>query len=269
MVKKKYIISSWDLEPARYLFSEIVGGSSNVEEVRFTSARKALAALLAEEVDLAFVPLLSALQSVSEIELVPDVCIASSLTYPYATLAFKDDLKSVSEIQFLPEHAQEVLMQKIVSQEHYGLQLSFLPVPTAEEFDESRPRLLVNGIYEGKDKTLDLGSEWFDCTAYPAVWGVLICRKSTLTLVDVEPIMLKLLKMNTDVSSAKWLEKRDKSKVEENFFLNSLRTRIDMEVQAGLDSMVSFFYVHGLIDDMPAFPFLAEPIQKEPKDSDE
>ena len=124
--------------------------------------------------------------------------------------------------------------------------------------DFQTPILEINKPKKATEQSLDLGREWFECAAYPSVWGLLAMKKDSFTKLEMDPLRLALLKVNSDENRQEWAKQTETS-VEEDFFINDVRTRIDMEVQAGLDSMQSFFFAHGIIDDLPNYPFLKDP----------
>jgi len=149
-----------------------------------------------------------------------------------------------------------------VSQEHYGMTPTFIPIANDSKIDKGLPVLDVNQPDKMKDGSLDLGREWFECAAYPSVWALLAMKKGRFSKLEMEPLKLALMKVNTDESKSAWAESELSTQSEKNFFSNDLRTRIDMEVHAGLDSMQSFFFAHGIIDDLPNYPFLKDPEEK-------
>lgn len=256
-------IAIWESSPAKFLFSKLADSVAGVEYSLLTADHRSCHAKLESgEVDIALLPLLTVMQNIDDLELVPEICLASSGSYPYALLNGVSDLSTMTSIQFDPLHAQEVMMQKIVSQEHYALTPSFIPIANLSKVDTSVPRLIVNDPESASNTSLDLGREWFECAAYPSVWALLAMKKSSFTKLEIEPLKLALMKVNSDESRQAWADKVG-TEVEKNFFRNDIRTRIDMEVQAGLDSMQSFFFAHGIIDDLPIYPFL-----KDQKESD-
>jgi len=206
------------------------------------------------------------IQNVDELDLLPEICLASSGSYPYAILNGVSDLRTLDAIQFDPMYAQEVLMQQVVSQEHYAQKPSFIPLIGEDRIDSDIPILEVNKPENMTENSLDLGREWFECAAYPSVWALLAMKKSRFTKLDLEPLRLALMKVNTDESRSEWSESVN-TEVEKNFFKDDIRTVIDMEVMAGIDSIQSFFFAHGIIDDLPIYPFLKDP-EEQAEESD-
>ncbi len=250
-------IATWNTSPGRYLFSQIDDAVAGVPiSIAVADHRTCLKWLESDVVDIALLPVLSVLQNIDDLELLPEVCLASSESYPYATLEGVDDLSSLSKIQFDPLYAQEVLMQKIVSHEAYGLTPEFEAVQFEKDLDFDAPRLIVNKPEVYSERSMDLGREWFECSAYPAIWGLLAIRVGSFQLADLQPLILALSKVNAEQIRNDWADKAVETGQEKEFFRTSIRTRIDMEVQAGLDATLSYFFAHGITDDLPLYPFL-------------
>lgn len=218
-------------------------------------------------VDAALVPSVNVLSNSDAFETYAPVAI-SAWCAPHASVHLRHGLQEHPSTLDCPEDVdQERLMARIVLREHYGMQPDVVMSEGEASPDEPADSTLLVGALGTAPKapydegvTLDLGQEWFELTAYPMVWGLIVARVG-----ESDPRILLSLKeaMGTDDDD----EGRDISDLVSD---SSLRFRFDDMAMASLTELAELLFFNKVTADVPDMRFVPDPeaLQESEEDDD-
>jgi predicted solute-binding protein len=248
------------------------GRGTGVQVVRLRPEACA-AAVLKQQVDVALVPTVMALQGAGGFDVIPDVAI-SSWKNPFARIVLKtglrgDDLRLACDRRAV----QEQFMARVVLREHYQLDLDQVlydaPSPIELLRSEEDAALLTTadldalpdlGRLGGGGLVMDLGQEWFELTKYPMVWGLFVAREDTLDADATAALRDRL--HTSEEYRPRWVREAQHPLVEE-FFRDDLRLRHDDLTVAGLTELERHLFYDGVLGDIPDLSFAPLPDEEE------
>ncbi len=262
-------LAVWDIRPCSLLF-----GSNDVHgiDVLYRKPGECKALLDSGEVDVALVAVNEVLRDVDEYNILPQAVIASTATFPYATLWLKGGVDGIRSVKVFEDHRQAGEVAEIILREEYGLEGSvrFGSVPST---NGSSPDAHVTfkdptGDLEVDNRWLDIGQEWFELTSLPLVWGVFTVparSEAGSTFGDQMEAVVSGLELEGCVSG--WLDAHPAMTSRERSALEGdLRFRFDDEVLAGLDVLAQYLFYYGKVDDIPTPRFSRPPESLRPAD---
>ncbi len=262
-------LAIWDYPPAEVL---VFGFTSGAVPSPFTLRRgeplACVQALERGEADVALVPLLHVLRDPEAYEVVPDVGIVSTESYPYVRLFLREGLGKVERLVFDPRYAQEILLTRIILQEHYQLTPQFVPVmhSSLEELrrGEADAVLLVGPdvpMIESEFLALDIGQEWFELTAYPMVWGVVASPEGRLEVEEAA-----LIREAARVGAANieaYVQAMEPPVPVRTFLLEHFSPLLEGPAEGGLDEFRQYLFYYGALEEVPEVPFIFIPEEEE------
>ncbi len=259
----------WNYPPAEVM---VFGFTSGAVASPFTLRRgEPLActqALERDEVDVALVPLLHVLRHPEKYEVVPDVGIVSTESYPYVRLFLREGLGEIGRLIFDPRHAQEILLTRIILQEHYRHTPEFIPKvhPSLDVLrrGEADAVLLVGPdvpTIEAEFLSLDIGQEWFELTAYPMVWGLVAAPENRLEVEEAA-----LIREAARVGAANveaYVQSMEPPAPVRTFLLEHFSPLLEGPAEGGLDEFRQYLFYYGALDEVPEIPFIIIPEEEE------
>ena len=262
-------LAIWNYPPAEFLLS---GCTSGAVDHPFTIKRyvpEACAARLVEgDVDVALLPTMLALQAHEAIDVIPSVGLVS-WKYPYARLAWTEGLHDFPEtVAYERRIAQERLLARVIFQEHYGAEPTFVPYDVATPTDlldtEEDAALLVGPNVPSLQLspfTMDVGREWYELSNYPMVWGLFVTRRDQATDALIETLIdsAKAAEENRDV----WVQAQETTEALNEFYREDLRTGLDKLAIARLTEFRKYMFYYDITDDIPDLPFVFLDDEKE------
>ena len=257
-------IALWDIPPADILFSGLEAGAISVPlEVERHDAQMCTALLLQEQVDIALLPSLIVLSNTDVFDVLPGAAL-STWTYPYARLLLRHGMERVETVAYARMHTQEALIARIIMQEHYGKDSSFIP------YDDATTEALLNTGHDAslvvgseaptlqtEHVALNLGQEWYELANYPMVWGLFATLKETASPVMVEIIMEAVRWAEQQLPL--WVQAREMPPPVHQFYTEGLRWRFDDLATASLTELRQYLYYYKITDDLPELPLYELP----------
>lgn len=236
-------LAAWPVAPAQALAAALVGGGTVTEAVA-VAPFEAAAALREKAADLALVPTLDVLRDPAAFALVPGAGLVGERC-PTARLVVAGALDRVKTVAFDPRLGQEAILTQLLLREHYGAEPVFVPVDPATPLEArlaGHDAALVpveqadEPVGEGR-VVLDLGQEWTDLTLRPLVWGLLAARAGALDVETARALAEAVAAAPPDAA-------------------RHYQLTLDGYAHAGLEELVNHLYYHGVLEDLPALPFL-------------
>ncbi len=247
-------LAYWDFPPAECF--EIAAQSLDLE-VEKQSASRCADLLIQQQIDLALLPVIVALNSDSNFDIVPGGAV-SSWTYPFAQIRIHQDLYQARSLKSGPNQMLEEFMAKVILKEHYGRQVRVVSEGEADVELLSKADSLDQ---LNSPEILDLGQEWFELAQYPMVWGVYCCLQGTGT----DAMTQVLVELTKEAELAAQDFGLRSSSPEDLFFGESLRLRLDDVTIAGLTAIQEYMYYYGVSSELKSIPILkSEQVQQVP-----
>ncbi len=253
-------IALWDESLVDHFARSVSELSENLSlDLLRVSRRACRDRLISGDVDLALIPILTALNEPDLFDVMPAVAL-SSWANPFMRLKMGKSLdNSVETIAIDPAFPQEALLTKIILKEHYNVQPVFHPYPDAsqlvlDELEEEALLVVSTSPGSGADEgfSLDMGRDWFELTHYPMVWGVFAVRIGEGS--DERVHLLRTLAQYTELYSPGWLEEDDLPESVAAFFREGVRYRLDDLATAGITSLQDYLFYIDAIEEINPLP---------------
>jgi len=270
-------LAIWDYPPAEFLVSGFTSGAvPNPFQIKRYRPEECAARLVQDDVDVALLPTMLALQASDAIDVIPSVGLVS-WDYPYARLVWSGGLHEFPEtIAYDRRVAQERVVARIVLQEHYGVDPRFVPyddlTPSELLETEEEAALMVGPNVPSlqlEPFTIDIGQEWYELVNYPMVWGLFVTKRGRATEEIIEPLIdsAKAAEENRDV----WVQAQETSAVLNTFYREDLRTGLDKLAIASLTEFRKYLFYYDVTEDVPDLPFvfLDEEEEEESEEEDD
>ena len=257
-------IAVWDY-PAADLLAR---GLSAQHEVVTDAPRGCAARLQNGTVDLALLPTLDVMRATDRYDPCAGVAL-SSWRYPYARLVLKEALDtSLASVAFDPIYTQEVLLTRIVLQEHYGFSPTFVPYedPSVDELlgAEEEASLVVGRhvpFLQPNTYAMDVGQEWYELTQYPMVWGLFAGRTGEPTAEMVASLVEGARQAQHERPA--WIQAQETTPSLHQFYSEDLRIHLDDLAVAGLTALQDQLFYHKVLEDVPTLTFVEAPEEDE------
>ena len=238
-------LAFWNFPPAECL--EVAARSLGTE-VEKQSASICADLLQQKQVDLALLPVTTALSLADQFDIVPGGAI-SSWSYPFAQIRIHRGFQHIRTLKSMPNRILEEFMIKVIFKEHYGQQIQVTTSGDADVELLSEMDSLACGKELG---VLDLGQEWYELAQYPMVWGVYCCLKESGS--DPMTQLVAKLTKEAEIVAQNWGTRS--SSVKDQFFGESLRLRLDDVAIAGLTVIHEYTYYYGITKDLQPLSIL-------------
>lgn len=192
------------------------------------------------ELDAGFVPLLTILRQPDDYVAAPGIGITSTTSYSHASVRYRTELDGITTIGFDPRLQQEALLTQIILKENYGAKdLQFKPIGT---LDQSPGSLETDSWIDIADDTQETGSEvlslnqeWYELSAYPFVWALLVTRSGIPGAQDLLELSASHLRSVASTEGPGLVLGEDEL--------------------AGIDEFATYLFYHGSLDEIPVIPF--------------
>lgn len=254
-------LAIWNYPPAEFLVSGFTSGAvSNPFDIKRYRPEECAALLVQDEVDVALLPTMLALQASDAVDVIPSVGLVS-WDYPYARLVWSGGLHDFPEtVAYDRRVAQERVLTRIVLQEHYEVDATFVP------YEDRSPSGLLEtqedaALLVGPDVpsltpepfTIDIGKEWYELVNYPMVWGLYVTKRDRATDEIIEPLIdsAQAAEDNRDV----WVQAQETSPSLNAFYREDLRTGLDKLAIASLTEFRKYLFYYDVTEDVPDLPF--------------
>ena len=262
-------LAIWDSLPAEFLVSGFTSGAvDNPFEIERHPPAECAARFAREEIDLALLPTMVALQVSDAIDVVPSVGLVS-WSYPFARLAWKEGLEDLPQtVAFNPNDVQERFLARVILQEHYGEESEFVeykdhgPSELLETDEDAAllvgpdvPTMPVEGF------TMDVGREWYELANYPMVWGLICARQGEISSDIIEALIacVEASEEHRDM----WVQSQEPPAALDEFYHDDLRLRLDRLAIASLTEFRTYLFYYDVFSDIPDIPFAYLPDVKE------
>jgi len=268
-------LAIWNYPPAEFLVSGFTSGAvNNPFTIKRYRPEECAAHLVEDEVDVALLPTMLALQASDAIDVIPSVGLVS-WDYPYARLVWGGGLHDFPEtIAYDRRVAQERVVARIVLQEHYSVDPTFVPydglAPTDLLDTEEDAALLVGPnvpSLQPQPFTIDIGKEWYELVNYPMVWGMYVTKRDRATDDMIEALIdsAQAAEENRDV----WVQAQETSANLNAFYREDLRTGLDRLAIASLTEFRKFLFYYDVTEDVPDLPFVYLDEDEEEEETEE
>jgi predicted solute-binding protein len=204
-------------------------------------------AVLSRQVVIGLVPTLSILREPDFFSVLPGVGFSSE-SFVEAEIALRDGLEGVFNIKRIaidPHYPQEVVMTRIVLQEHYGVKAKFVPVPDLNAktmYEQSEAALIMYQNVGEETLALDLGLEWLELTMYPMMWGLFATMRDTFDNAQAPKVQEALIAAGYDT---------------------------DAVAMAGFNAFIESIFFHGVLDELPDVSFIEMPKEAQTESDEE
>ncbi len=207
-----------------------------------------------DRTDVALVPSIDILRDPESFQVVPKLGLASLGGFPNVRLRLHSPLNRIGTIGMDHTGAQAAELASLLVREHYGQPgrlISRTDGSTSDEpFDavvecEDHPEHIVD-----ISQVLDMGTEWYELTTRPMVWGLLVSRQSQM------PAGLYELLIGAS-SSATWIVLDDVRGVREG--RGETFTQLDEFALQGLEKFTQYLFWTNRIDQIPDLRFARIP----------
>ncbi|MCS7081935.1 MAG: hypothetical protein N2561_00750 [Bacteroidetes bacterium] len=191
-------------------------------------------------------------------ELVPGVSISTQSANPAARLFLGRPLDQIQSIALDPRALGEAVIAYVVLLEHYQRKPVFVPLrrPDLEEGLRRADAVLLVGeealLTRFSGVVLDLGQEWFELTAMPLVWA--LWAAPTGGLDDPTVRALVELRQWADAHRGEYLRTLEPAPPYRDYW-EQVRIDLDPYLQAGLETLLEYCFLHGLLDEFPMLDF--------------
>jgi len=256
-------LATWDYPPAEFLVSGFTSGAvDNPFHITRHRPEECAARFVREEVDVALLPTMLALQASDAIDVFPSVGLVS-WRYPYARLVWSGGLHDFPEtIAYDRRVSQERVMARIILQEHYQIDPTFVPYddvppPTLLDMGEDAALLVGPNVpsFQADPFEIDLGQEWYELTNYPMVWGLYVTKRGHATDEMIEALIAsaQAAEENRDV----WVQAQETSASLNAFYREDLRTGLDRLAIASLTEFRQYLFYYDVTEDIPDLPLVS------------
>jgi len=256
-------LAVWDYPPAEFMVSGFTSGAvENPFQIKRYRPEECAARFVQEDVDVALLPTMLALQASDAIDVLPSVGLIS-WRYPYARLVWSGGLRDFPEtIAYNRRVAQERVVARIVLQEHYRVDPTFVPyddVAPADLLDLGEDAALMVGPNVPSLRVdpfeIDIGREWYELTNYPMVWGLYVTKRGEATDEIIESLIdsARAAEDNRDV----WIQAQETSESLNTFYREDLRTGLDRLAMASLTEFRQYLFYYDVTEDIPDLPLVA------------
>lgn len=255
-------LAIWNYPPAEFLVSGFTSGAvPNPFRIKRYRPEECAAKLVQDEVDVALLPTMLALQASDAIDVIPSVGLAS-WDYPYARLVWSGGLHDFPDtIAYDRRVAQERVLTRIVLQEHYSVDPTFVPYddrsPTELLDTEDDAALLVGPNVpplQPEPFTIDIGQEWYELANYPMVWGLFVTKRDQATDELIEALISS--GEAADENRSVWVQAQETTASLNEFYREDLRTGIDKLAVASLTEFRKYLFYYDITEDIPDLPFV-------------
>jgi predicted solute-binding protein len=268
-------LAIWDYPPAEFLVSGFTSGAvENPFQIRRYRPEVCAARLVEDDVDVALLPSMLALQGSDAFDVIPSVGLVS-WRYPYARLVWGGGLHDFPEtIAYDRRVAQERIVARIVLHEHYQVDPTFVPyddVSPTDLLDTEEDAALMVGPNVPSVHTepfeIDIGQEWYELANYPMVWGMFVTKRDRATEDIIEPLIDsgKAAEENREV----WVQAQETTKTLNDFYREDLRTALDKLAIASLTEFRKYLFYYDVTEDVPDLPFVFLDDEQEEDDVEE
>jgi predicted solute-binding protein len=255
-------LAIWDYPPAEFLASGFTSGAvENPFRITRHRPEQCAAMLVEDEVDVALMPTMLALQASNAVDVLPSVGLVS-WRYPYARLVWQGGLHDFPEtIAYDRRVAQERIATRIVLHEHYQIDPTFVPYdarsPQALLETEEDAALLVGPnvpSLQPEPFTMDIGREWYELSNYPMVWGLYVTKRDQSTDEMIEALIAsgEAADDNRDV----WVQAQETTASLNEFYREDLRTGLDKLAIASLTEFRKYLFYYDVTEDVPDLPLV-------------
>ena len=255
-------LAIWDYPPAEFLVSGFTSGAvDNPFRIQRYRPEVCAARLVEDEVDVALLPTMLALQGSDAFDVIPSVGLVS-WRYPYARLVWRGGLHDFPEtIAYDRRVAQERIVTRIVLQEHYQVAPTFVPydnVPPTELLETGEDAALMVGpnvpALQAEPFEIDIGQEWYELANYPMVWGLFVTKRDRATDEMIESLIdsAKAAEENRDV----WVQAQETTKALNDFYREDLRSGLDKLAIASLTEFRKYLFYYDVTEDVPDLPLV-------------
>jgi predicted solute-binding protein len=255
-------LAIWDYPPAEFLVSGFTSGAvENPFQIKRHRPEACAAQLVEDEVDVALLPTMLALQASNAIDVLPSVGLVS-WRYPYARLVWSGGLHDFPEtIAYDRRVAQERLVARIVLHEHYKVDPTFVPYepesPT-DLLDVGEDAALLVGpevpSFQPDSFAIDIGREWYELANYPMVWGLYVTKRDQSTDEMIEALIAsgEAADANRDV----WVQAQETTASLNEFYREDLRTGLDKLAIASLTEFRKYMFYYDVTEEVPDLPLV-------------
>lgn len=255
-------LAIWDYPPAEFLVSGFTSGAvDNPFDIKRYRPEECAALLVEDEVDVALLPTMLALQASDAIDVIPSVGLVS-WDYPYGKLVWSGGLHDFPEtIAYDRRVAQERIVSRIILHEHYNIDPTFVPYEGRTpsqllEVDEDAALLVGPNVpsLQTEPFTIDIGQEWYELVNYPMVWGLFVTKRDQATDPMIEALIdsAEAAEENRDV----WVQAQETSATLNAFYREDLRTGLDKLAIASLTEFRKYLFYYDVTEDVPDLPFV-------------
>ena len=268
-------LAIWNYPPAEFLVSGVTSGAvNNPFRIKRYRPEECAARLVEDDVDVALLPTMLALQASDAIDVIPSVGLVS-WDYPYARLVWGGGLHDFPEtIAYDRRVAQERVVARIILHEHYGVDPTFVPYddrsPT-ELLDTQEDAALLVGpnvpSLKPEPFTIDIGQEWYELVNYPMVWGLFVTKRDRASDEMIEALIdsAQAAEENRDV----WVQAQETSANLNAFYREDLRTGLDKLAIASLTEFRKYLFYYDVTEDVPDLPFVYLDEDEEEEEAEE
>jgi predicted solute-binding protein len=255
-------LAIWDYPPAEFLVAGFTSGAvDNPFQIKRHRPEECAARLVEDEVDVALMPAMLALQASKAIDVLPSVGLVS-WRYPYARLAWSGGLHDFPDtIAYDRRVAQERLVTRIILHEHYKVDPAFVPYgpgPPGELLETDEDAALLVGpkvpFLQIESFTIDVGREWYELANYPMVWGLYVTKRGQSTDEMIEALIAsgEAADENRDV----WVQAQETTASLNEFYREDLRTGLDKLAIASLTEFRKYMFYYDITEDVPDLPMV-------------
>jgi predicted solute-binding protein len=255
-------LAIWNYPPAEFLVSGFTSGAvENPFRIKRYRPEECAAHLVQDEVDVALLPTMLALQASDAIDVIPSVGLVS-WAYPYTRRGGGGGLPDFPEtIAYDRRVAQERLVTRIVLHEHYEVNPTFVPYEDrtpVELLDTEEDAALMVGpnvpSLQPEPFTIDVGREWYELANYPMVWGLYVTKRDQASDEIIESLIdsAQAAEDNRDV----WVQAQETSANLNSFYREDLRTGLDKLAIASLTEFRKYLFYYDVTEDVPDLPFV-------------
>ena len=241
-------LALWDRPPAGCLRK---AAESQGLLVECHDAARCASLLLEDQVDVALLPTTLAVVLGKAVTVLPEAAV-SAWTYPFAHIALRRGIGRVASLSYPPDSTQELLMARIVLQEHYGQQPAVVPRSGSAAPSDDHDAVLMIGP-EGAPRRefgtiFDLGQEWYELAQYPMVWGLFVTRSGRAAPHMVSTV--RDVAREAEVLAGRWPESPA-------FHASSLRLRYDDVTTASLTRITEYLFYYKVTGEITEIPLYA------------
>ena len=255
-------LAIWDSPPAEFLVSGFASGAvSNPFRIKRHRPEECAALLVEDQVDVALMPTMLALQASNALDVIPGVGLVS-WAYPYARLVWGGGLHDFPDtIAYDRRVAQERLVARIILHEHYRMDPTFVPyegVAPTDLLDTGEDAALMVGpnvpFLDPELFSIDIGREWYELANYPMVWGLYTTKRERATDEMIEALIAsgEAADDNRDV----WVQAQETSASLNEFYREDLRTGLDKLAIASLTEFRKYLFYYDVTEDVPDLPLV-------------